>query len=64
MAAPHPDDPLAVEVTDEMIARLLAEPVRAPRARPVRPDPAVLVPVAHGFAAIATFALAVMSAIR
>jgi len=54
----------AIEVTDEMIARLLAEPVRAPRSRPVRPDPAVLVPVAHGFAAIGTFALAVMSAIR
>ncbi len=46
-----------------MIARLLAEPVRAPWPRPVRPDPAVLVPVAHGFAAIGTFALAVMSAI-
>jgi len=55
---------LAVEVTDEMIARLLAEPARAPRPRPVRLDPAVLVPVAHGFAAIATFGLAVMSAIR
>jgi hypothetical protein len=57
------DDALAVEVTDEMIARLLAEPVRAPRPRQVRPDPAVLVPVAHGFAAIGTFILAVMSAI-
>jgi len=62
--AREPDDPLAVEVTDEMIARLLAEPVRAPRPRPVLPDPAVLVPVAHGFAAIGTFALAVMSAVR
>jgi manganese efflux pump family protein len=60
----EPGDALAIEVTDEMIARLLAEPVRAPRQRPVRPDPAVLVPVAHGFAAIGTFALAVMSAIR
>ena len=59
-----PDDPLAIEVTDEMIARLLAGPLRAPRSRHVRPDPAVLVPVAHGFAAIGTFALAVMSAIR
>ena len=59
-----PDDPLAIEVTDEMIARLLAGPARAPRPRPVRPDPAVLVPVAHGFAAIGTFALAVMSAVR
>ena len=46
-----------------MIARLLAEPARAPRPRPVRPDPAVLVPVAHGFAAIGTFVLAVMSTI-
>jgi hypothetical protein len=62
-ATPGAGDPLAVEVTDEMIARLLAEPVRAPRPRPVRPDPAVLVPVAHGFAAIGTFLLAVMSAI-
>ena len=46
-----------------MIARLLTDPVRAPRPRPIRPNPAVLVPVAHGFAAIATFALAVLSAI-
>jgi hypothetical protein len=60
---PEPDDLVAIEVTDEMIARLLAEPVRARRPRPVRPDPAVLVPVAHGFAAIGTFVLAVMSAI-
>ncbi len=49
------------EVTDEMIARLLTDP--ASRHRPIRPNPAVLVPVAHGFAAIATFTLAVMSAI-
>jgi hypothetical protein len=62
--AREPDDLLAIEVTDEMIARLLAEPVRATRPRPVRLDPAVLVPVAHGFAAIGTFILAVMSAIR
>jgi hypothetical protein len=62
--APEPEDPLAVEVTDEMIARLLAEPVRGPRPpRPVGLDPAVLVPVAHGFAAIGTFVLAVMSAV-
>jgi len=51
------------EVTDEMIARFLADPGPAPRHRPIRPNPAVLVPVAHGFAAIATFTLAVMSAI-
>ena len=61
--AREPDDPLAVEVTDEMIARLLAEPARATRPRPVRVDPAVLVPVAHGFMAIGTFVLAVTSAI-
>ena len=63
MAASQPEDLLAIEVTDEMIARLLAGPVRARPPRPVRPDPAVLVPVAHGFAAIGTFVLAVMSAV-
>ncbi len=46
-----------------MIARLLADPVPAPWHRPIRLNPAVLVPVAHGFAAIATFTLAVLSAI-
>jgi hypothetical protein len=51
------------EVTDEMIVRFLADPAPAPRHRPIRPDTAALVPVAHGFAAIATFTLAVMSAI-
>ena len=51
------------EVTDEMIARFLADPAPAPRHRPIRPDLAALVPVAHGFAAIATFTLAVVSAI-
>jgi len=61
--APKPDDPAVFEVTDEMIARFLADPVPAPRHRPIRPDPAVLVPIIHGFAAIATFTLAVMSAI-
>jgi hypothetical protein len=62
-------DPADVQVTDEMIGRLLDDPFpRARRAgaplRPIRPNPAVLVPVAHGFAAIATFLLAVMTAIR
>ena len=61
--AQESEDLLAVEVTDEMIARLLAEPARASRPRPLRLVPAVLVPVAHGFAAIGTFALAVMSTI-
>jgi hypothetical protein len=51
------------EVTDAMIARLLADPAPISTHRPIRPNPAVLVPVAHGFAAIATFTLAVMSAI-
>jgi hypothetical protein len=60
---PEPADHPEFEVSDEMIARFLADPVHPPRHRPIRPDPAVLVPIAHGFAAIATFTLAVMSAI-
>ena len=56
----HPEHP-EFEVTDELIARLLTEP--AARHRPIRPNPAVLIPIAHGFAAIATFTLAVMSAV-
>ncbi len=47
-----------------MIARLLADSFPGRRPGQIRPDPAVLVPVAHGFAAIATFVLAVMSAIK
>ena len=61
--APAPEDPRDTEVTDEMIARFLADPTPAPRGHPIRPNPAVLVPVAHGFAAIATFTLAAMSAV-
>ena len=64
--APHSPalgDSPSFEVTDEMIARFLADPRPVQRPRPIRPNPAVLVPVAHGFAAIATFALALMSAI-
>lgn len=57
------DDEAAYQVTDEMIARLLVEPFPVKHPRPIRPNPAVLVPVAHGFGAIATFALAVMTAI-
>jgi hypothetical protein len=53
----------AFEVTDEMIARFLADPGAAPGPHAIRPNPAVLVPVAHGFAAIITFMLAVVSAI-
>jgi hypothetical protein len=62
-APPGLADQQEFEVTDEMIARLLTDPVRASAHRPIRPNPAVLVPVAHGFAAIATFTLAVLSAI-
>jgi len=61
--APGSPDQPEFEVTDEMIARLLADPVPASRHRPIRPNPAVLVPVAHGFLAIATFTLAVLSTI-
>ncbi len=53
----------AFEITDEMIARFLADPAAVQRHRPIRPNLAVLVPVVHGFAAIATFTLAVMSAV-
>lgn len=55
-------DPLTYQVTDEMIARLLADPTPPARHRPIRPNLAVLVPVAHGFAAMTTFVLAVMAA--
>ena len=58
-AADSPD-PL---ITDGMIAQLLAEPLGTGRHRPIRPNPEVLVPIAHGFAAISTFVLAVMAAI-
>ena len=50
-------------ITDEMIAQLLAEPLGTGRHRPIRPNPEVLVPIAHGFAAISTFVLVVMAAI-
>ena len=61
-AADSPDPPDSL-ITDEMIAQLLAEPLGPGRPRPIRPNPEVLVPVAHGFAAISTFVLAVMAAI-
>ena len=54
--------PQAYQVTDEMIARLLEDPFPRPRRHLIRPNPAVLVPIAHGFAAIATFVLAVTAA--
>ena len=57
-------DSLEYQITDEMIARLIDEPRReyAQWHRLTRPDLAVLVPVAHGFAAVGTFVLAVMTA--
>jgi hypothetical protein len=57
--SPDPSDSL---ITDAMIAQLLAEPLGPARHPPIRPNPAVLVPIAHGFAAIGTFVLAVMAA--
>lgn len=65
-----PDTPAAAadqprpefEVTDEMIVRLMEDAYSAGGHRPIRPNPAVLVPIAHGFAAISTFVLAVMAA--
>ena len=57
-------DPLEHQVTDEGIARLIDASPReyATWHRPMRPDLAVLIPVAHGFAALGTFVLAVMTA--
>jgi hypothetical protein len=46
-------------VTDEMIARLLAEPLRVRRRRRLQLLP--LIPACHGFAAIATFLLALLT---
>jgi hypothetical protein len=60
-AADSPDPPDSL-ITDEMIAQLFAEPLGTGRHHPIRPNPEVIVPVAHGFAAIGTFALAVMAA--
>jgi hypothetical protein len=57
-------DSLEHQITDEMIERLIDESGREYAAwhRPIRPNLAVLVPVAHGFAAIGTFVLAVLTA--
>lgn len=55
-------EPPEFRVTDEMIAQLLADPFPAERNRSLRPDMAVLVPIAHGFLAMATFLLAVTTA--
>jgi len=59
-AAPG-EDPDPFTVTDEMIAGLLARPYGARRRRRLELVP--LVPVVHGFAAMATFVLAVVTAI-
>jgi hypothetical protein len=48
-------------ITDEMIAELLADPVPASRRPRLKLVP--LIPVAHGFAALTTFMLAVLAAI-
>lgn len=55
------EPPDAFTVTDEMIARLLAEPVQVRRRRrlPLLP----LIPASHGFAAMATFLLATLAAL-
>ena len=62
-AAAEPAREPDFEVTDEMIRRLLEDSRSAGGHRPIRPNPAVLIPIAHGFAAISTFVLAVMAAI-
>jgi hypothetical protein len=59
MTAEPPDQEV---ITDEMIRQLLEAPLSKSRQRPISPNPAVLVPIAHGFAAIGTFVLAVMTA--
>jgi hypothetical protein len=57
--APAPAD--GGTITDEMIAELLADPVPASRRPRLKLVP--LIPVAHGFAALTTFMLAVLAAI-
>jgi hypothetical protein len=54
-------DPAAFTVTDEMIARLLAEPFAVRRRRRLQLLP--LIPACHGFAALATFLLAMLAAL-
>ena len=51
----------AITVTDEMIASLLAEPFAVRRRRRLKLLP--LVPVGHGFAALATFMLTMLAAL-
>ncbi|HEX6450083.1 MAG TPA: hypothetical protein VF060_11540 [Trebonia sp.] len=59
--APSSFEETEFQVTDEMIAQLLEDPAGQRQAR-ARLDLAILVPVAHGFLAIATFVLAVTAA--
>lgn len=49
-------------VTDEMLIRLTEGSFGRPRPQPISLDAAMLVPVAHGFAAMATLVLAMMTA--
>jgi hypothetical protein len=65
-AAPPPASPPtppadAFQVTDEMIASMLADPF--PDRRRSRPKLVPLIPVVHGFGALTTFMLAVFAAI-
>jgi hypothetical protein len=60
LPGPGPD-PDPFQVTDEMIAGLLADPF--PERRSPRVKLAPFVPVVHGFTALATFMLAVLAAI-
>ena len=60
-SAAGPGEPAETfRVTDEMIARLLAEPFPVRRRRRLQLLP--LIPACHGFAAIATFMLALLTA--
>jgi len=63
-AAGADGDSLEDQITDAAIARLIDGPGQEYAAwhRHLRPNLAVLVPVAHGLAAIGTFVLAVMTA--
>ena len=56
-----PPDPLDAVITDEMIAQLLEDPFSSGRPRAIRPNPEVIVPIAHGFMALSTFLLAVLT---
>ena len=59
---PAPDDkPADGTVTDEMIASLLTDPFPVRRRPRLRLAP--LIPVGHGFAALATFMLAMLAAV-